>query len=271
MCIKPKINHFLFSKSILFSTIEAVGTSLFFLYIFPKLDLVRSLLLMNSISFLPSSFKIFYELTSMQFKSKRYHLIKFIINILASMMQYSVILIVSLGDFNQINYWILPVSLLLVSISVSKDFFYVNLKTITEKINNRYLNNLRICIENTQISRHKIGIVTNLWKIGVTLLIFYMYNQEFMSNFNLLSSKSIYLSGFIIQISSLLVFFFSCSLAFKLRMHRVAFVLPLLLMTPISIILSAVLCDQSIKNKLEINFKDYYLCNASSFTTNPFR
>ena len=60
------------------------------------------------------------------------------------------------------------------------------------------------------------------------------------------------------------------SLSFKLRMHRISFIIPLTLITPVSIILSVVLCDQSVKYN-KIPFKDYYFCNASSFTTNPYK
>jgi len=187
-------------------------------------------------------------------------------------MQLSVLVIASIIDLNQINNWILPVSLAIISFSLSKDYLKSLLNLLNSNTNNKFLNNFKASIDNLHTStRYKLGLFTNLWKIGITFLIYYVYNHEFYSRFSNVFQNSIYLTMCCIQISSFLVFFWSASLAYKLRMHRWSYFMPLMLITPISIILSVVLCDQSIKVSGFDYFKNYYLCTSFSYTVDPFR
>lgn len=251
--------------SVTFATLEAVSTSFLMAIVFPRLDLVRSLLLLNTISFIPSTFKLIYELfQSNPFRTRKFHFLRVIFNFFACLMQYSVVLIVIIGEFNQINEWILPVSLVLFSLASSKDFIYVSLASF----NLKYLVKLKSTMQLMHESRHKLGLFTSLYKIGVTLLVYHFYNQDYLLQMRELNFS--YMRPFLVQLASFLVFFISCSLAFKLRMHRLAFLIPLALVTPISVVLSVVLCDQSVKYN-NTPFKEYYFCTATSFTTDPYR
>jgi chitin synthase len=262
-------------KSASFATMESIGTSLLMLVIYPRLDLVRSLLLMNTISFMPSLFRLILELLTFQYKKSNYLLYYHLFNSMAVLMQFSVLIITSLNDnlFNQINNWILPVSLTLISLSQSKDYIQSLLNLLNSKVKNKYINHLKFSLDNLHSTRYKLGLFVNLYKIGLTFLVYYLYNQEFYFSFhNLIKNKnSIYLTMCCIQISSFLVFFWSSSLAYKLKMHRWSYFLPLMLITPIAILLSVVLCDQSVKIRGFDYFKNYYLCTSFSFTVDPFR
>ncbi len=263
-------------KSISFATMESIGTSLLMLVIYPRLDLVRSLLLMNTISFMPSLFRLISELFSFQYKKSKYLFCYHLFNSMTVLMQFSVLIITSLNDdnlFNQINNWILPVSLALISLSQSKDYIQSLLNLLNSKVKNKYINHLKLSLDNLHSTRYKLGLFVHLYKIGLTFLVYYLYNQEFYFSFhNLIKNKnSIYLTTCCIQISSFLVYFWSSSLAYKLKMHRWSYFLPLMLITPITILLSVVLCDQSVKITGFDYFKNYYLCTSFSFTVNPFR
>jgi hypothetical protein len=195
-------------------------------------------------------------------------------------MQHSVLLIIPFDEnnFNQGNSWTLPLSLCLVSIAFAREFLYVNLVNLCKKtkINNENLLKSLESIRHNQLKNNKLGLIVNTWKIGITVLIYHLNNQEFLNFFNIFWStssgpSSIYLETFLVQISSLWVFYFSCSLAFKLGMHRMAFALPLMFITPVVVLIAVLFCDQSVKRTSLIYFKDYYMCTSSSFTKDPLR
>ena len=270
---------FINKQNIVFATFDSIGTCLLLLIVFPKLDLVRSLLLINTISFVPSTLKLINELTNPHFRTRSYRSINDFLNLLACLMQHSVLLIIPFDEnsFNQENSWILPLLLCLISISFAREFLYVNLVNLCKKtkINNEHLLKSLESIRHNQLKYNKLGLIVNTWKIGITVLIYHLNNQEFLNFFNKFwstnNSSSIYLETFLVQISSLLIFYFSCSLAFKLGMHRIAFTLPLMFITPVLVLMAVLFCDQSVKGTSLIYFKDYYMCTSSSFTKDPLR
>ena len=156
-------------KSASFATMESIGTSLLMLVIYPRLDLVRSLLLMNSISFMPSLFRLILELLTFQYKKSNYLFYYHLFNSMAVLMQFSVLIITSLNDnlFNQINNWILPVSLTLISLSQSKDYIQSLLNLLNSKVKNKYINHLKFSLDNLHSTRYKLGLFVNLYKIGL--------------------------------------------------------------------------------------------------------
>ncbi len=234
---------------------------------------------MNSISFVPSTLKFLNEFKSSHFRTQSCHSIKNFLNLLACLMQHSVLFIISLDEnkFNQINSWVLPLSLCLISIAFAREFLYVNLINLCmkTKINNEHIIKTLKSNRHGQMDNNKLSLIVNTWKIGITVLFYHLNNQEFLSLFNKFwstnNSSSIYLDTFLVQISSLLIFYFSCSLAFKLRMHRISFALPLIFITPVLVLLAILFCDQSVKGTSLVYFKEYYTCTSFSFTKDPLR
>jgi hypothetical protein len=123
-------------------------------------------------------------------------------------------------------------------------------------------------LANVEQSRHKIGLVTNPLKIGLFFLFAHVYHSP-KFKFNLMHDQ-LDLFAFLIQLTSTLVCYLSASLAFKLRMHRFCFALPLTLITPISIILSVVICENNSENIGLDDFRKGFIC-VTSYLTNPFK
>jgi hypothetical protein len=164
-------------------------------------------------------------------------------------MQSSSIIIVILLNYGN---WLLPISLLLVSFGMFLRYFRnfnnsISNKQESDSSSFKCISSLLISIQNTkkniENSRHKIGLLTNLWKIGIILLICQLFNPNFKLNISYLETETpyldriVYILPFLVQLISSLTLYLASSLAFKLRMSRFSFAFPLTLVTPISIAL----------------------------------
>lgn len=231
---------------------------------FSHLDVVRSILVSNSISVLPSFVLLFIDAKSeplakpspqsskfIRFLYRKFFLkiasfsrlnklILLAFTLLATLMQSSAIFVIVLQHFSN---WSLPLGLVLISFSVIPNYL-----GNSHNSKSKLLTACRSLKKRIQKSRHKIGLFTSLWKTGVIMLICQLYNPDFKfktsyftstsnSNFSLVT----YFSPFLVQLVSSLIFYMACSFAFKLRMSRLSFALPLTLVTPVSVILTLVL------------------------------
>lgn len=105
-------------------------------------------------------------------------------------------------------------------------------------------------------SRAKIGIFSNPLKALNVFLIASAYHPKFIQENQIFKTfEPLYFWALFIHISSSLIFYMSCSLAFKLRMHRFAFALPVTLLTPVMLVLSCCFCQLSVGDKFWLQFK----------------
>ena len=243
-------------------TSNAIGTSMFVFTILPQLDLVRSIVIANGLSFVPSLLKLLYQLNmstdlplnTIEQKMLNFlkinpnkpaqKLLMFAINFTALLMQVSLIFVVIFTDFG-VSFWKIPVCVLLVSVSIAKNLFSLKnssadeAKTTDTFVDKTFKFMIRSLV-NIDKSRHRIGLITSVWKIGVSLLFAHILCAEFdLTKFD--SSFYAFVLPFLVQLGSSLIFYLSCALAFKLRMRRVCFALPLTLITPVSIVLGRIL------------------------------
>ena len=276
----------LYLKAILYETSNAVGTSLFVFSVLPSLDLPRSVLIMNGISFLPSLIKLLFQLnmkpntpelstietTLMNFfginiNKPMQKCTLFMLNLLAIAMQLTLMFIVIFSDFKVIGtFWKIPIALLLVSISATKNI-------CINKHNESNDNKDETCVDRVfmffskaftsmEKSRHKIGLFTSLWQICVKCLFVFILRLEFKFDAALFVGSFKEYSHFwpfLAQYAASILFYLSCSLAFKLRMHRVCFAFPLTLITPVSLAVALFLC----------HVNSFFVC-ATIYSQSPF-
>lgn len=161
------------------------------------------------------------------------------LSLVAGLMQSSAFGIIIVHNFSN---WSLPLGLILISIAVFPNYLG------TLQRNNRVFDFCWSLKKRNQKSRHKIGLFTSIWKAGLTMLMCQLFNPEFkfkIDYFQGEDSKVAYYSMLIVQLTSSMIFYLACSLAFKLRMSRLSFALPLVLITPISVTLALTLKDVS--------------------------
>ncbi len=136
--LKDKILVFIL-KAVIFCSIEAAGTGMFVFGVFPHLDLVRSILIMNAISFIPATLNLFQSCVNNKLedaeKTRNLNFVerlvqskvcRTVLKILTALMQYSVFFIVLFTEFELIQIWQFLVALVLVSIGLSRNFFNYN-------------------------------------------------------------------------------------------------------------------------------------------------
>ena len=114
-------------------------------------------------------------------------------------------------------------------------------------------------------ARAKIGILSNPIKTGITFLIAHLTHPTFIHQTKLFRSTEFQYDFFwpvFIHLTTSLAFYMTCSIAFKLRMHRFCFALPITLLTPVSLILACFICQFNIDRKFWIEFKEYYRCQS---------
>lgn len=226
-------------------------------------DIVRSILASNAISFLPSLIQLFATSklndniqSHVPNKLLRFLFRKFLVNIapysklnklillfcslMAALMQCSAFFVISLKNFSG---WSLPIGLILVSFGVLPNYI-----GNSNNSRSRFLTTCRSIKKHIQKARHKISLFTSLWKAGIVMLVCQLFNPKFnfkLDYFYRSDMKLDYFIPFFIQLAASLVFYLACSLAFKLRMSRLSFALPLLLVTPLSVLLLFVLSNLS--------------------------
>lgn len=231
-------------------------------------------------------------------------IIQFVLNLLSMLMQISIIPIVLTTSYLMTSNWYLPVALILVSLSSIRNYIeFVYFQTInTNNLNSnisfkqrfdlflfKLSKNLRQTKINIDKSRHKIGLITNIWKISIFLLFAHIYNNKFKfgsiltiaekasnnSNLSLNNSLVLNLSGqplyyiypFIVQLVSTVICYLGASLAFKLRMNRFCFALPMTLTTPISLIIALLICELN-PNYVSIDqIKQHFVCSNQGYLT----
>ena len=127
-----------------------------------------------------------------------------------------------------------------------------------------------------ELARVKIGIVSNLWRIGVIVLIAHFYFPSFTSAQTLFRvgrsypSQLDYFWPFLAHLSSSIAFYLACSLSFKLRMHRLCFALPTTLMTPVALIIACSLCEINPAGAPN-QFKEYFKCKMFAASTSAYK
>ena len=122
-------------------------------------------------------------------------------------------------------------------------------------------------------SRHKIGLFTNASKIILIVLfanllknqpveldLTSIFTTEFNLNLNLL--KFSHIEPLLTHFLATIIFYYSCTLAFKLRMHNICFALPLTLTTPICLFLALFFCEMKTPNN---QIKDHFICSTNGY------
>ena len=288
---------FEFIIAMFFETASATGISICAFGIFPNLDLTRSILIINATSLLPALFKIITDtvtdlssedlkendhdqkqsqnfrsrffLSKFKLSKKKSTILFFGLNLISFIMQLSAIFVFIFSDYaNSELKWKLPVAVVLVSVSLSFNHFFILAKT-----KNKFLNVLRSTKQKIEKSKHKIGLFSNIWKIGIVLLFSHIFYPNYLTNISLFQPSTatnqsinfwrqplarsspiaeennlVYYIPFVVHFVASHVFYLSSSLAFKLRMIRLSFALPLTLITPIMFASSVLICEFGVKN-----------------------
>ena len=135
---------FQFVKALLFTTLEAGGTGIFVFGIFTRLDLIRSILIMNGISYFPATLKLLQicivksgnvsddsddksnQQNNVYKRVSQNRILNFAFKLALALMQYSVFFLVLFTEFESIELWQLLIGILLVSIGMSRNFFSFN-------------------------------------------------------------------------------------------------------------------------------------------------
>lgn len=255
---------------------------MFIFVIFPNLDITRSILVMNVTSLLPSILKLFTDLSNYNkefntqilsqppgrvftcYKTCMFHILSFSkrywkvllinINTISIFMQLSFLVVIFSTYVDEELKWKIPIGIILVSIAFS--FYFFHLDSTGESKVLKVVKNFKYRVDK---AKHKIGLFTNLWKIGIILLFSHIFYPNYLLNTSVFvatpnatlvvhsdepeASQFSYFAPYIIQLSSSLVFYMATSLSFKLRMNRVCFAFPLTLVTPIMFALSIIVCE----------------------------
>lgn len=235
-----------------FETTSAVGTSLLIFGVFPRLDLIKSILIINSVSLLPGFVKLLLEFRNDNNKKnlielflrkllrpfkKLNKLLLISMNFTALAMQLSFIFIVLIIGYGKQSSWLVVLAIILISISLT----FAHFNPTSQKHSSRKLLYLQQIRSNIFKAQHKIGLFTNLWKVGIVLAFSQLFYPSFRFQVSVFESQMscaqrlAYFMPFVIQIASSLIFYLACSLAFKLRMSRISYALPLCLITPVCV------------------------------------
>ncbi len=305
---------------LILETSNAIGISFFIFAVYPELDFTRSILILNATSLVPSFLKIFIDLINsdgIKFDEKIYEqqnqnflklfllkkfkisklnwkLILLNLNTLTFLMQLLSIFIFVFTEYcaeNQSLKWKIPVAIFLVSLPLSSYYFHLN--KVTKRISkssglNSIILSIKNFFSNVEQSKHRLGLVTNLWKIGIILLFSHYFYPNYLKNTILFitanpnqnssvfnqsfpytrhSERLSFFGAFIVHFVSSLMLYLASSLAFKLRMIRFSFALPLTLVTPILFIISLLICEYGVLN-LNTNwltdFNYNFICEKNS-------
>lgn len=230
--------------------------------------MLRAILVINSISILPNLILCLVDIKSdkphvqrsspthssklMRFLYRNFFLklgsftklnklILVVVSIMCLLMQSSSFFINFLVE--HITHWSLPLALLLISFGILPNYMGNTCQSTSQ-----LLASFRSIKKRIQKSRHKIGLFTSLWKAGLTLLVCQLFNPEFKFKTSYFWSTSsqdpsvlFYFTPFLVQLAASLTFYMACSLAFKLRMSRLSFALPLTLTTPVTVAIVLIL------------------------------
>ena len=259
---------------------NACGTSLFVFGVLTKLDTIRGLLLMNCVSMVPSVFKIFRCLSlgqnaatnsSSPANTQQRHLVNVLanlklsrrnriiitasLNIVSMIMQHSCLLIICLTGFVSSELcWRTSVSLILISASSSRNYLSLHrfanspLKASKSRLH-KLMSLLDSCKHSGDLSRHKIGLLTSLVKIGAHLIFAYIFFPHAFTRRDADTSPThVFASGWQVGVMlahsiGSLVCYMCASFAFKLRMHRCSFALPISLVSPLTIAVALIVCE----------------------------
>ena len=196
--------------------------------VLPRLDLPRAILATNGLSLIPSMINLLTSQTLKYGPFSKWTM--FSLNILALLMQLSLLFIALFGGYSPVAQWQMPVALLLVSVSASAHFC-------------KSLPVLRKLCVDMNASRHKLGLFTSIYKVGITLLAARLYHPDLGFSSDIFATL-LWTNCWplVIQVGSSVALYLSCTLAFKLGMRRVCFTLPITCVTPVSLLVSALLC-----------------------------
>lgn len=216
---------------------------------FPQSGILISIILMNTLSILPSLLKIISKSSSETVTTKKRR-INFAINIFAFLLQLSVIVaIISVPPFT-LNLKIFTLAAILLT-SFSYLINFIDLDFVTDS---KILLTLKKLKKNSQRSINRSLIITSIWKIGLTILLTYLYHPNlFTENLNI--SSDIFTYSIIIQIISSVICIHTGVLACKLYMQLSSFSLPLTIITPIAVAIFMNLCNlpqYCLKHNIEV-------------------
>ena len=193
---------------------------------------------------------------------RRDQVLMFNMNLVAALMQLSGLFVLIFTDYLAFSNWKAILAVFMVSSSLFFNFFSFNsTKHSRFKLKNLLIDHLKRSKHNIDLTRQKIGLVTNLWKIGLIFLFGYVfYPEEQFKFYQLIMEKDslVYIYPLVVQVASSLVCFLASSLAYKFRMNRFSFALPMTLVTPLAIILSVLICEIRKPNLIENNWMDFF-------------
>ncbi|CAH1785466.1 unnamed protein product [Owenia fusiformis] len=273
---KQKPNPVTYVVTLVMESLHSLGLVLLLFYLFRYFDTIKSMALLTGVAFVPSVLSIFFRP-----KSEKAKPVKMTLDIIASLVQCSVLItwpVISIikdpgfkntGNIKEI--WPIPVALFLVSIGWWENFIKLKVSS-TGKLGNM-LSKIKIDIRRC---RSKLYAVASLWKIAVTLggmmgVIHYdmatngglEFHQWFIFGNHEATCKGLSINGtggasvgdipnmywlwaaiWLVQFSSSFVCYFAAKTASKLLMQEISVALPLLLSTPLTIILIVLGCEQ---------------------------
>ncbi len=227
--------------------LDATGTALLAFGVFPRLDLIRSVLFMNAIGQLPSLLNLLTRLLLRRELPPTNPCLSTCLDLATTLMQLSTFFILLLTAFSPATpAWSIACGLACTSISLAKDFFNLDRPT-----NNFTVACLRQLFKRIHQARAKIGLVAVPVKCGVLFVISHLYSPHYLESSRVLASQRLDLFWPVFtHLAASLGFYVLCSLAFKLRMHRVCFAVPLTLITPCMLAASCLLCQMSLDGRL---------------------
>lgn len=198
-----------------------------------------SIILMNTISLIPSLFKLISKNINKNTKSKAQRF-NFIFNTFALILQLAVIVLLMLIPEQSLELKLITIGAILLT-SFSFWTNYIDLDFI-------FNSNLIIQLKKFKISYRKsinrALIFTSAFKFGLTILLAHLYHPEFFANAPKFAFRNdVFTYALVIQITSSLVCVHSSILACKLYMQLSSFSLPLTLLTPISVAIFMKLCQ----------------------------
>lgn len=213
---------------------------------------------------------ILFKITAIRRKDQ---ILMFNMNVVAALMQLSGLFILIFTDFLAYSKWKTIVAIFLVSLSLFFNYFSFNsTKHSRCKLKNLLIDHLKRSKHNIDLTRQKIGLITNPWKIGLIFMFCYaFYPQEqfkfWLFDQQILEKDSVvYFYPLAVQVVSSIVCFLSSSLAYKLRMNRFSFALPIALVTPLSIVISVLICELRKPNLIANNWMDlfsgHFICTS---------
>ena len=260
---------------------QSAGVYVVTFIILPHLDMVRAVLMLCGLAIVPVTCKLFLG-TRPNFPVKVKVVGWYAAHVFAFLVQITVFIWVMFSDFQfdakraRTNYgsfmflyrsqgnqdsvafwWQVPFGLLFTSLLWWENFINNDMKLGKNIIPILHWKKV------LEVQRQKTAMISSIFKIGILLIFSYVFNEGFHLDLITFGSTDVgekltvmNYAPLVLNITSGIIGYFIASLACKLRMQKFGFSLPLLLATPVTIIILVCQCHLDF-----LNSKSYFwLC-----------